>query len=122
MIESIIEWSIRNRFIVILASLVLGVAGVRAMLTMPVDAIPDRIVIDLDGLEVGDSVHVETIAMPEGVSAILGSRDSTVASIAASSAVREEALAAAQTAATAPEEGAEGEEAAAAPAAPAAEA
>src|SRR5436309_6081411 len=41
MIESIIEWSIRNRFVVILASLVLGVAGVRAMLTMPVDAIPD---------------------------------------------------------------------------------
>ncbi len=41
MIESIIEWSIRNRFLVILASLVLGVAGFRAMLTMPVDAIPD---------------------------------------------------------------------------------
>ena len=41
MIESIIEWSIRNRFLVILASLVLGIAGVRAMLTMPVDAIPD---------------------------------------------------------------------------------
>ncbi len=41
MIESIIEWSIRNRFIVILASLVLGVAGVRALMTMPVDAIPD---------------------------------------------------------------------------------
>jgi len=40
-IESIIEWSIRNRFLVILASLVLGVAGFRAMLTMPVDAIPD---------------------------------------------------------------------------------
>ena len=29
MIESIIEWSIRNRFIVILASVVLGVAGFR---------------------------------------------------------------------------------------------
>src|SRR5580692_5864472 len=41
MIESIIEWSIRNRFIVILASLAVGVAGTRAMLTMPVDAIPD---------------------------------------------------------------------------------
>ena len=41
MIESIIEWSIRNRFLVILASLVLGVAGFRAMMTMPVDAIPD---------------------------------------------------------------------------------
>ena len=41
MIESVIEWSIRNRFIVILASLVLGVAGFRALMTMPVDAIPD---------------------------------------------------------------------------------
>jgi Cu(I)/Ag(I) efflux system membrane protein CusA/SilA len=41
MIESIIEWSIRNRLLVILASLALGVAGLRAALTMPVDAIPD---------------------------------------------------------------------------------
>ncbi len=41
MIESIIEWSIRNRYLVILASLALGLAGVRAMLTTPVDAIPD---------------------------------------------------------------------------------
>jgi Cu(I)/Ag(I) efflux system membrane protein CusA/SilA len=41
MIESIIEWSIRNRFLVILAALVLGIGGARAMLTMPVDAIPD---------------------------------------------------------------------------------
>ena len=41
MIESIIEWSIRNRYLVILASVVLGIAGFRAMMTMPVDAIPD---------------------------------------------------------------------------------
>jgi copper/silver efflux system protein len=41
MIESIIEWSIRNRFLVILGSLMLGIAGVRAMLSMPLDAIPD---------------------------------------------------------------------------------
>jgi len=41
MIESIIEWSVRNRFLVIVASLALGVAGFRAMMTMPVDAIPD---------------------------------------------------------------------------------
>jgi copper/silver efflux system protein len=41
MIESIIEWSVRNRYVVILASLALAVAGGRAMLTMPVDAIPD---------------------------------------------------------------------------------
>ena len=38
MIESNIEWSIRNRYIVCLA---LAVAGVLAMLTMPLDAIPN---------------------------------------------------------------------------------
>ncbi len=41
MIESIIEWSIRNRMLVILAAIALGAAGVRAVLTTPVDAIPD---------------------------------------------------------------------------------
>src|SRR4051812_43988792 len=41
MIERIIEWSIRNRYLVILAALALGVAGARALMTMPVDAIPD---------------------------------------------------------------------------------
>jgi Cu(I)/Ag(I) efflux system membrane protein CusA/SilA len=41
MIESIIEWSVRNRYVVILAALALAVGGARAMLTMPVDAIPD---------------------------------------------------------------------------------
>ncbi len=41
MIESIIEWSIRNRLLVILAWLFIGVAGVRALVTTPVDAIPD---------------------------------------------------------------------------------
>lgn len=42
MIEGIVEWSIRNRFLVILAALVVGVAGFRALMTMPVDAIPDQ--------------------------------------------------------------------------------
>lgn len=79
-----------------------------------VDAIPDRVIVDLSGLEIGDSIHVERLTLPAGARVALGSRDSTIASVAASSAVREEALAAAQTAATAPEED---EEAAAAPAA-----
>ena len=80
-----------------------------------VDGIPDRLVVDLDGLEIGDSVHIETVTMPEGVRPIRSSRDSTIASVAASSAVREEALAAAATAAGAPTEE---EGAAAAPGAP----
>jgi large subunit ribosomal protein L25 len=69
-----------------------------------VDAIPERLVIDLSGLEIGDSVHIESVAMPSGVRTVIGSRDSTIASVAASSAVREEALAAAQTAIGVPEE------------------
>src|ERR1700722_10490962 len=90
-------------------------------LTCSVDAIPERLTVDLDGLEIGDSVHIEVVTMPEGVRPVLASRDSTIASIAASSAVREEALAAATAVR---EEGVEGEEQpAAAPAAtPAAEA
>ena len=87
-----------------------------------VDAIPDRLVIDLDGMEIGDSIHIEAIALPEGVRPVVTSRDSTIASIAASSAVREEALAAAQAAAAAAEapEGEAAEETPATPAAPAA--
>ena len=41
MIESVIEWSIRNRYLVILGYVLLGIAGVRALGEMPVDAIPD---------------------------------------------------------------------------------
>lgn len=41
MIESLIEWSIRNRFLVIAVAAVVAVAGARALVTMPVDAIPD---------------------------------------------------------------------------------
>jgi large subunit ribosomal protein L25 len=73
-----------------------------------VEIIPDRVVVDLSGLEIGDSIHLEKVTMPEGVRAALGSRDSTIASIAASSAVREEALAAAQTVAPTEEAAAAG--------------
>jgi large subunit ribosomal protein L25 len=62
-----------------------------------VDAIPDRITVFLGGLDIGDSIHADALAMPPGVRAVIGSRDTTIASIATSSAVREEALAAAAT-------------------------
>ncbi|MDM8515153.1 efflux RND transporter permease subunit [Desulfobacterales bacterium HSG16] len=41
MIEKIIEWSINNKFMVILATIIIVVGGVRAMTKMPLDAIPD---------------------------------------------------------------------------------
>ena len=41
MIESIIRWSISNRFMVVLMSAILAVSGIYVMLNTPVDAIPD---------------------------------------------------------------------------------
>src|SRR5881296_2092830 len=41
MIERIIEFSIRNRFLVLILAAALTVAGVYALLNTPVDAIPD---------------------------------------------------------------------------------
>ena len=83
-----------------------------------VDSIPDRLVVDLDGLDIGDSIHIGAVALPENARPVIQERDFTIASIAASSAVREEAAQAAQAAATAA--AAPPEEAAPAPA-PAAE-
>jgi len=41
MAARIVEWSLRNRFLVIALSLVLVVAGVRSMFALPIDAVPD---------------------------------------------------------------------------------
>ncbi len=41
MIASIIRWSVANRFLVVLATLALAVAGALAVRTTPVDALPD---------------------------------------------------------------------------------
>jgi len=75
-------------------------------LSCTVDNIPDRLVVDLDGLEIGDSVHIGAVALPEGTRVTITDRDFTVASIAASSAVREEAAAAAAAVPAAAEEAA----------------
>src|ERR1051325_4619419 len=41
MIERVIEWSLRNRFLVICGALLLIALGIRAVYKTPVDAIPD---------------------------------------------------------------------------------
>ena len=67
-------------------------------LSCAVDKIPDRLVVELNGLEIGDSVHISRVAMPEGCRPTITDRDFTIASIATSSAIREEAAAAAAAA------------------------
>jgi large subunit ribosomal protein L25 len=60
-----------------------------------VDNIPEQLVVDLNGLDIGDSVHISAVTLPPGSRLAITDRDFTIASIAASSAVREEAAAAA---------------------------
>lgn len=48
-----------------------------------VDNIPSAFEIDLTGLDIGDSVHISQIDMPEGVVPTIADRDFTVATIAA---------------------------------------
>jgi large subunit ribosomal protein L25 len=78
----------------------LNVARHEIDLVCPVDSIPDHITISLDGLEIGDSVHINKVALPAGVTPTI-TRNFTVASIAAPTAVREEQAAAAAAAAAA---------------------
>lgn len=78
-----------------------------------VATIPDHFTVDLSGLDIGDSVHISSVAMPEGVKPTIA-RDFTVATIAAPTIAVEEEKPAEETvegeeAAAAPEEGEEAE-------------
>lgn len=57
-------------------------------LACPANAIPEKIEIDLSGLELGDSVHISAITLPEGVTSVIDDRDFTIATIAAPSALK----------------------------------
>ena len=48
----------------------------------PYDKIPRFFEINLEGLEIGRSIHISSVSMPEGVSPVIKSRDFTVATIA----------------------------------------
>jgi large subunit ribosomal protein L25 len=65
-----------------------------------VNAIPHAIEVDLTGRDIGDSIHISTIKLPDGVRTEI-KRDFTVATIGAPSAVKSEAAEAQQAALTA---------------------
>ena len=66
------------------------------------DKIPDDIQIDVTGLEVGDSIHISSVNLPDGSVSAITDRDFTIATIVAPSAMKSDAA-----------EGEEGEAAAA---------
>jgi len=77
--------------------------------------IPHSLNANLDGLDIGDGIHISQIELPEGVRPVISDRDFTVATIAAPSKLKSveeeeaEAAAAEEAAALAEAEGLEGE-------------
>ena len=54
------------------------------------DKIPDEIALDVTGLEVGDSIHISHVTLPEGSVSAITDRDFTIATIVAPSAMKSE--------------------------------
>jgi large subunit ribosomal protein L25 len=75
----------------------------------PADQIPEALVVDLTGLEIGDAVRGADVALPPGVELSVALREATVASIATSSALQAEEAEETETAAAEGEEAAEPE-------------
>jgi large subunit ribosomal protein L25 len=80
---------------------VLNVVRHRVALVCPAEAIPEKLVADLAGLEINDSLHISRITLPEGVRPKITDRDFTIATIAAPAGVKEEMRALAEAAAAA---------------------
>ncbi len=52
--------------------------------------IPEEIAIDVTGLDIGDSIHISTVTLPEGSTSSITDRDFTIATIIAPSGLRSE--------------------------------
>jgi len=69
---------------------VLNVVQHEIEITCDAAKIPDEIHVDLNGLEIGDSIHISHVKLPEGVTPTIDDRDFTVATIVAPSAMKSE--------------------------------
>jgi large subunit ribosomal protein L25 len=81
---------------------VLNIVRHEIEVTCPYDKIPAHFEIDLNGLEIGRSIHISAVSLPDGVTPTIRGRDFTIATIAGRVKQEEE-----EVAAVAPEEGAE---------------
>ena len=67
---------------------VLNVVRHELELVCDADKIPSEIEIDVTGLEVGDSIHISALTLPEGSESAITDRDFTIATVVAPSALR----------------------------------
>jgi large subunit ribosomal protein L25 len=89
---------------------VLNIVQHELELICPASSIPDEIHISLAGLDIGDSIHISQVTLPEGTKAAIDDRDFTVATIVAPSAVKADEAEEAAAAVAAEGEEAEGVE------------
>ena len=69
---------------------VLNVVRYTVEVTCPAARIPESLDADLTGLDIGDSIHISAIALPEDVEPTITDRDFTVATIAAPAGLQSE--------------------------------
>ena len=69
---------------------VLNIVRHELELVCEADKIPDDIVIDVTGLEVGASIHISHVKLPAGVASAITDRDFTIATIVAPSSLKSE--------------------------------
>ena len=62
---------------------VLNVVRYTVEMEVLADAIPDTLIADLTGLDIGDGVHISDVDLPEGATPTISDRDFTIATIAA---------------------------------------
>lgn len=67
---------------------VLNIVRHELELICPADKIPDDVVIDVTGFDVGESIHFSHVKLPAGVESAITDRDFTIATIAAPSALK----------------------------------
>ena len=67
---------------------VLNVVRHELELNCEADKIPGEIEIDVTGLEVGDSIHISAVSLPDGAESAITDRDFTIATIVAPSALK----------------------------------
>ena len=84
---------------------VLNIVRRKVELKCPAESIPDEIVVDLAGTEIGTSIKISSVKLPENVIPTITDRDFVVATVAAPTVIKEPEKPAEET----PAEGAEGE-------------
>jgi large subunit ribosomal protein L25 len=62
---------------------VLNIVSHEVEIIAPGNAIPGEVVVDLGGLEIGASVHIDSLKLPAGVTIVTHHKDVTLATIAA---------------------------------------